>query len=85
MPPVADWYFLNTSVAMRIKLVPGNALSCRLKFNDGLGHTGVDNASGGTQDWRPAGTIRNGLINSPISTSWRSGCDGPRKCYNNSS
>jgi hypothetical protein len=71
---------------MRIKLVPGNnMLSCRLKFNDGLGHTSVDDAGGATQDCRPAGTVRNGLINPPMKISWRSGRDGPRKCYNNSS
>jgi hypothetical protein len=86
VPPVACWYTLNAFDAMRIIVVAGNnVLTCRLKLNDGLGHTSVDDAGGATQDCRPTSTIRNGLINSPISTSWRSGRDGPRKCYNNSS
>ena len=27
-----------------------NALSCRFKFNDGLGHTSVDDAGSGAQE-----------------------------------
>ena len=74
--PVAVWYLISASVAIRMRVVPGMIGYFRVIYQDTLGRfslTSVNNTGSGVKDGRVS--VADRLVDSPVLVSWRGSGD----------